>query len=89
MNIAVKPEKQGIGFGQKMIGVAIKIASAAGVTKMQVGTGNSSIDQLAFYQKCGFRLASVYPNYFVENYDQEIWENGILCRDKIMLSMVI
>ncbi|RIO99278.1 GNAT family N-acetyltransferase, partial [Staphylococcus gallinarum] len=48
-------------------------------------TGNSSIGQLAFYQKAGFRIVAVEMNYFVNNYEDPIYENGILCRDLIRL----
>ena len=47
-----------------------------------MGTGNSSIDQIAFYQK-GFRMIGVEIGFFERNYNDKIYENGILCRDKI------
>ncbi|EAD3103456.1 N-acetyltransferase, partial [Listeria monocytogenes] len=54
--------------------------------KIIVKTGNSSIDQLAFYQKNGFRMQHIIPNYFTENYpNQTITENGIVCLDQIIL----
>lgn len=52
-----------------------------------VGTGNSSLDQLAFYQKGGFRICGVDRDFFVQNYDQQIVENAIQCLDMIRLSM--
>ncbi|EAW7004505.1 N-acetyltransferase, partial [Listeria monocytogenes] len=39
-----------------------------------------------FYQKNGFRMQHIIPNYFTENYpNQTITENGIVCLDQIIL----
>lgn len=54
-----------------------------------VGTGNSSFDQLALYQKCGFRMKGIIEDYFIEHYEEPIFENGIQCRDMIRLSLKI
>ena len=39
------------------------------------------------YQKAGFRITGVIPNFFKDNYDEEIIENGIPCRDMIRLTL--
>jgi hypothetical protein len=31
---------------------------------IMVGTGNSSLDNISFYQKCGFRFDSIIKDYF-------------------------
>jgi ribosomal protein S18 acetylase RimI-like enzyme len=54
---------------------------------LEVGTGNSSIGQLALYQKCGFRITGIDYNYFIRHYDEPIFENGIPCRDMIRLAI--
>ena len=56
MNIAVVEHLQGKGIGKKLISHAIETAKGYGMSKLEVGTGNSSVSQLAFYQKCGFRI---------------------------------
>lgn len=56
-----------------------------GFETVEIGTGNSSIDQLAFYQKCGFRIAAIDPDFFIRHYPEPIFENGIQCRDMIRL----
>jgi len=86
-NIAVTPEWQGKGVGKALIAAAISSARALGATSLEVGTGNSSIDQLAFYQKAGFRMVRIAKNYFTLNYDEPIFENGIQCRDMVILAM--
>jgi len=86
-NIAVSPEWQGKGVGKALIAAAISSAKELGAERLEVGTGNSSLDQLAFYQKAGFRMQRIAKNYFTLNYDDPIFENGIQCRDMVVLSM--
>jgi len=87
MNIAVHPDYRGHGFGKMLLAEAIRRSRAAGATQIEVGTGNSSLDQMAFYQKAGFRIAGVDRDFFVRNYPEPIEENGIPCRDMVRLSL--
>jgi ribosomal protein S18 acetylase RimI-like enzyme len=88
-NIAVLEERQGQGLGKRMLQEAIRVAKNRGYERIEIGTGNSSIGQLALYQKCGFRIADVIRDFFVDHYDEVIMENGIQCTDMIRLSMDI
>ena len=56
MNIAVAEHLQGKGIGKKLLRHAVETAKGYGMSKLEVGTGNSSVSQLALYQKCGFRI---------------------------------
>jgi len=85
-NIAVAPEWQKKGVGKALLYAAIAEARRAGVVQLDVGTGNSSLDQLAFYQKAGFRMHRIARNYFTLNYPEPIFENGIQCRDMVVLT---
>lgn len=87
MNIAVAPAFQGQGLGKLLLAEAKRIAKLTGAKSMRIGTGNSSLSQLALYQKAGFRIESIDRDFFVRNYDEPIIENGIVCRDMIRLSM--
>lgn len=87
MNIAVSEEVQGKGIGKQLLQHAIITAKEKHMHNLEVGTGNSSISQLAFYQKCGFRIFSIDFDYFSKHYEEEIIENGIVCRDMIRLTM--
>ncbi|UDI79053.1 GNAT family N-acetyltransferase [Staphylococcus taiwanensis] len=82
-NIAVSENKQGHGFGKKLLLHLFDYAKQRGYKEIIVGTGNSSIGQIAFYQKVGFRMIGVEIGFFERNYNDKIYENGILCRDKI------
>lgn len=89
MNLAVHPNMQGRGIGQALIKQGIEAARSKGYKTIEIGTGNSSIGQLALYQKAGFRIMKIDHDFFIRNYDQPIFENGIQCRDMIRLSMKI
>ncbi|EPE6996785.1 GNAT family N-acetyltransferase [Listeria monocytogenes] len=86
MNIAVSSDYRNQGIGKKLLEKAFDYVIHKHFLKIIVKTGNSSIDQLAFYQKNGFRMQHIIPNYFTENYpNQTITENGIVCLDQIIL----
>ena len=87
MNLAVVESLHGNGIGKKLVSHAIQTAKARGFKTIEIGTGNSSVSQLALYQKCGFRIVGVEPNFFISNYSEEIYENGIQCQDMIRLSL--
>jgi ribosomal protein S18 acetylase RimI-like enzyme len=86
VNIAVTETLHSRGFGKQLVMDAIKVAKSKGFKTIEVGTGNSSIGQLALYQKCGFRITGVDIDFFIRHYPEEIFENGIQCRDMIRLS---
>lgn len=83
INISVRETVQGKGVGKKLIHHAIEQARAQSYVYLEVGTGNSSIDQIAFYQKCGFRMMAIDHDFFLRHYDEPIFENGIQCRDMV------
>jgi ribosomal protein S18 acetylase RimI-like enzyme len=85
VNVAVIETHHGEGLGKQLVINAIEMAKSKGYRTIEVGTGNSSIGQLALYQKCGFRIASIDIDFFIRNYPQEIFENGIQCRDMVRL----
>ncbi|MBC1579991.1 GNAT family N-acetyltransferase [Listeria seeligeri] len=86
MNIAVLKSARNKGIGKKLLEKAFEFTTLQDFSEIIVKTGNSSIDQLAFYQKNGFRMHQIIPDYFSEHYpEQEITENGIACLDQIIL----
>lgn len=84
-NIAVLPTYQRLGIGKQLIQKAEVEVRQRGAIHLDVCTGNSSLGQLAFYQKQGFRMIAIEPDFFTQNYPDPIYENGIQCRDKIRL----
>lgn len=86
INLAVVESYQGNGLGKRLVMHAIEEARKLGYKKIEVGTGNSSISQLALYQKCGFRINRIEKDFFLQHYEEEIYENGIQCIDMIKLT---
>ena len=86
VNVAVAEELHGRGVGKRLVMDAVKVAKEKGYKTIEVGTGNSGVGQLALYQKCGFRIVGVDLDFFVRHYPEEIYENGIQCRDMVRLS---
>jgi N-acetylglutamate synthase-like GNAT family acetyltransferase len=84
-NIAVKEVYQGKGIAKLLISEAKRAAKNSGATSLIVCTGNSSLSQLALYQKCGFRMQSIHSDFFL-SYPEPIFENGIQCLDMVALS---
>jgi ribosomal protein S18 acetylase RimI-like enzyme len=87
INLAVYEDFQGKGIGKILIQTAIQFAKNIKAQRIEIGTGNSSLMQLGFYQKCGFRIHGIWENHFIKNYEEEIYENGIQCRDMIRLKI--
>ncbi|OZQ61995.1 GNAT family N-acetyltransferase [Paenibacillus sp. VTT E-133280] len=89
VNIAVDENQQSKGIGKQLVYHAIQNARLDGAKTIEVGTGNSSVGQLALYQKCGFRITGIDRDFFIRHYSEEIVENGIKVVDMIRLSLDI
>ena len=85
-NIAVKEAYQGKGIGKQLLQFAEEFGTGQGYKTLRVGTGNSSISQLALYQKQGFEITGVIKDFFLTHYDQALYENGIQCKHMIVLA---
>lgn len=87
-NIAVAPNFQGRGYGSAMIEQLCSMCKEGGYSKMIVGTANSSLSNIAFYQKCEFRMTHVVTDFFLK-YPDPVWENGIRARDMLMFERIL
>jgi len=84
MNIAVAPEHQGRGIGALLLHHAIDQARQLGAKRLELGTGSFG-HQLTFYQRAGFRVVVVEPDYFLQHYPEPLFENGLQHRDRLRL----
>ncbi len=84
-NIAVDAREQGKGFGKALLRYSELVSRELGFDKLIIGTGNSSLDQLALYQKVGFEMLEIQKDYFIKNYTEPIFENGIQCKHMVIL----
>lgn len=85
-NIVVDEKFQGKGIGTMLLKDACDKARMQGYTKLMIGTGNSSFGQLYLYQKVGFRITGIKTDFFTQNYKEPIFENGIECKDLLILA---
>lgn len=88
-NIAVSENIQRKGVGTVLLKHAKKIAISRGFKEIIIGTSNSSIYQLLFYQKCGFEIDKLHKNFYLENYQEAIFENGIQAKHMIILTQKV
>ncbi|WP_211746681.1 GNAT family N-acetyltransferase [Paenibacillus sp. Marseille-Q4541] len=86
VNLAVEEQWQGKGLGKALLRYAVQQAKDQGAKTVEIGTGNSSLDQLGFYQREGFRITGIDRDFFVRHYSEPIVENGIPCVDMLRLS---
>lgn len=84
-NVAVKESEQGKGYGKILLQYAQKASREKGCKNLIIGTGNSSMGQLALYQKEGFEITRIVKDFFLKNYKEPIFENGIQCKHRIIL----
>ncbi len=85
-NIVVIPEKQKQGFGKKLLEFVINYFEEIGAKSLELGTGTFGY-QLLFYQRYGFRVDNVRKNFFVDNYSEPIYEEGVQLKDMLRLSI--
>ena len=84
-NISTYERYQGKGYGSKMIEYIIDNYRNKCKTLL-VGTGEDD-RILAFYKRFGFSYSHTIKDFFVNNYDHEMFENGKQLRDMIYLKI--
>ena len=82
-NIAVSPKFQKHGYGKKLIKFITEKYSE-NFSVIQAGTGDSPLT-IPFYEKCGFRKSHIVKNFFIDNYKNPIYEEGVQLIDMIYL----
>ena len=82
-NIATNPKFQGMGYGKSLIDfIANKYKNKFSI--LQVNTGDSPAT-IGFYIKCGFSHSHIIKNFFTDNYNHPIYEDGVKLVDMIYL----
>lgn len=81
-NIAVLPHCQRKGYGKKLI--EYLFSHYPDWETMLVGTGDCP-GTLHFYQSCGFTESHRVKNFFTDNYDHPIFEDGKQLVDMVYL----
>ena len=82
-NIATYEKEQGKGYGSLMLKYIIEnYKNKCGA--LLIGTGDDD-KIISFYKKFGFVYSHTVKDFFVDNYDHEMFENGKQLRDMIYL----
>ena len=82
-NIATYEKYQGKGYGRALINF-ISDFYKNDYKKMLVGTGETPTI-LSFYESCGFEESYRIKNFFTDNYDHPMFEDGIQLVDMTYL----
>ena len=82
-NFAIYEKFHNCGYGKILINLLCKkyLENFKNI-EILVGTSEQGV---GFYKKCGFQFSHVIKNFFVTNYKQPIFENGIQCKDMFYL----
>ncbi|WP_298665998.1 N-acetyltransferase [uncultured Methanofollis sp.] len=82
-SIATDEKYQGRGYGTFLVKYVLDYYRGRCKT-MFVGTGDRPA-AIRFYENCGFRISHRVKNFFPDNYDHPIFENGVQLVDMIYL----
>ena len=83
-NIAVCPNHQRKGYGKDIIEFVLSYYDDCEI--MLVGTGDCD-STLNFYHSCGFSESHRIKNFFTDNYDHPMFEDGVQLIDMIYLKI--
>jgi NAD(P)H-dependent FMN reductase/GNAT superfamily N-acetyltransferase len=85
--LGVDAAVRGRGLGRRLLQHAKDLLPSYG-RRLLVGTATSSLDNLAFYQRCGFRMSAVKQDHF-DYVEPGTEEYGIPLRDMIVFEFEI
>lgn len=82
-NFAIYEKFHNCGYGKILINLLCKkyLENFKNI-EILVGTSEQGV---GFYKKCGFQFSHVIKDFFITNYKQPIFENGIQCKDMFYL----
>ncbi|CAH0283292.1 GNAT family N-acetyltransferase [Chryseobacterium sp. Bi04] len=85
-NIAVVESYRSKGIGSILMNKAKEIAKEHDYKTLTVGTSDTGFQQIRFYEKNGFIKKGILRDFFIENYPDPIYENGLQMRDMVLLT---
>ena len=81
-NVAVLPDYQRKGYGKRLIDFLF--SHYTDCNTLLVGTGDVP-SAISFYKKCGFAESHRIQNFFTDNYDHPMFEDGKQLVDMVYL----
>ncbi len=88
-NIAIMEALQGKGYGKLVIDWIKDHFQAMRFKNLLAGTGDASLRQIQFYEKCGFEKFETRKSFFLDNYPEPIYENGVQLKDMVVLKTTL
>jgi len=90
-NMAVAERSRRLGVGRALINAALQLARERSCSTVDVATATADVDNLRFYQRCGFRMRSIERDAFTpaNGYDRDASVDGIPLRDRAWLDMPV
>ncbi|MDQ1858610.1 MULTISPECIES: GNAT family N-acetyltransferase [unclassified Chryseobacterium] len=85
-NVAVIESYRSKGIGSILMNKAKEIAKENHYKTLTVGTSDTGFQQIRFYEKNGFIKSGILKDFFIQNYPDPIYENGLQMRDMVVLS---
>lgn len=87
-SMGVLPARQRSGIGRALVAAAVERSVADGRRRMVVSTAAADTGALRFYQRVGFRMASIERDAFTPatGYPDPILIDGIPVRDRVWMS---
>lgn len=71
--IAVHPDSQGHGLGQKLLEELIRVVLVRGADSMMLEVRADNAAAIALYERLGFERISVRTRYYADGTDAHIW----------------
>lgn len=75
MNIAVKPDRRGLGYGERVTRAMLQLAADSGMRYMTLEVRRSNAAALGLYHKLGFIDVGIRKRYYEDNHEDAL----ILC----------
>jgi GNAT superfamily N-acetyltransferase len=90
-NVAIAEHMQKRGLGKRMLALVLDDLRGRGARRAIVGTSNAGIDEIAFYQKTGFRLWRIERGVFTaeRGYDPDERLHGLPHRDMVWFDQAL
>jgi N-acetylglutamate synthase-like GNAT family acetyltransferase len=86
--IAVDEDYQNQGIGKLLLKHAFEVTQKSGFSELLIGTPSIAEKQLSIYRKAGFTLFDIKKDFFITNYSEPIFEDGVQLKDMAMLKKI-
>jgi ribosomal protein S18 acetylase RimI-like enzyme len=88
-SIAVRAGSRGQGIGRALVERAVAVSRADGASAVTVTTATADVENVRFYQRCGFRAAAVEQDAFTpaKGYSPDLAVDGVPVRDAIRFDL--